>query len=321
MNNSNSGGQKEEQGIPREYIDWAESDALEAYEVSSYQKPLGKTMWLTAANKMAVAAYRKLFERKECIDLLALVPGISPEAVMQILQLNATQLRDYEKALFESEQKVKQLSEKREGPVLNGWIDVNDSWPPDKRDVLIFGQECVSIGWYETDGDNSHMFYDEINGEYNHMFTHWQYLPAFPHSPSLTRDVEREEGERKYSRGELLAVNAEYEKYVMKVIVDSSHPQPAMRFGIWFDKNFPILDKIYCKNCGLGFWECKLSCGKWEPTALYNLAEYGRTAEGKKEEGEEQFGKCICVEKIGDNAGCSHPHCDFFGKHALNSKY
>lgn len=61
-----TGGQKEEQGtVPREFIDWAESDALEAYEASSYQKPLGKIMWLMAASKMAVASYRKLSEKRE----------------------------------------------------------------------------------------------------------------------------------------------------------------------------------------------------------------------------------------------------------------
>jgi hypothetical protein len=46
--------------IPAEFREWAEKEALDAYDASTYQKPLGKTMWLLAAEKMAEAAYRHL---------------------------------------------------------------------------------------------------------------------------------------------------------------------------------------------------------------------------------------------------------------------
>src|SRR5258706_2986401 len=57
----------------------------------------------------AIELYQYMTQRREAVDLMEIVPGISPEAIMQIVQLNLTQVRDYEKALFASEQEVKAL--------------------------------------------------------------------------------------------------------------------------------------------------------------------------------------------------------------------
>lgn len=68
--------------------------------------------------QVAKAEYRMFFERRESIDLMKLVPGISAEAILQICQLNNTYVADYEKALFAAEQKIKELIETKASPEL-----------------------------------------------------------------------------------------------------------------------------------------------------------------------------------------------------------
>lgn len=76
-------------------------DVMEGYDIGTD---------LTEAHEAGqIWMYRKLMERREAIDLMELVPGISAKAILQIVQLNNTSLRDYEKALFASEQQVKAL--------------------------------------------------------------------------------------------------------------------------------------------------------------------------------------------------------------------
>lgn len=96
------------------------------------------------------AVYRKLTERREYIDLLKIVPGITVEAIMQIVQMNDTQLRDYEKALFAAEQKIKASQ-----PIPSlGWVDVEDDLPFDQNEEYV-------VRWRMPDGwDKTTAFYD-----------------------------------------------------------------------------------------------------------------------------------------------------------------
>lgn len=57
------------------------------------------------------------------------------------------------------------------------WVDINQAWPVDRRDVLIFGIDHVAVGWYSPEIKT---FYNEVSGEYDQTITHWQYFPAFP---------------------------------------------------------------------------------------------------------------------------------------------
>lgn len=49
-----------EKEIPVEFLEWIKEMAEKNYNSSAYQKPLGKTMWMEASEKMARDVYKKL---------------------------------------------------------------------------------------------------------------------------------------------------------------------------------------------------------------------------------------------------------------------
>lgn len=58
-----------------------------------------------------------------------------------------------------------------------------------------------------------------------------------PYQSPLPREVEREEGDRKYSREEVKAIRLHYDKVLRRTL--SPYPREEHPFDIWFDRNYP----------------------------------------------------------------------------------
>ncbi len=104
----------EQQPIPREFLDWAEEQSLKEFLKWEIDSVRDRGIWLKAAKRMAIDAYRKLTETKA--PDTELLRDIISRAERYLREMNDGNVHDPSVGLFRDENLIKLIGDIDELP-------------------------------------------------------------------------------------------------------------------------------------------------------------------------------------------------------------